>query len=108
MQFYTDTTKERDTYSMPDAEVFQLTAREFAELDGDLMLEYSRKHEYRLATMNSKVWEKMIDAIVDENGIEGGWFFHFCFPGCLPESSPFGPYPSRDAAVSAARDMAND
>jgi hypothetical protein len=50
----------------------------------------------------------MFDAMIDEQSIEGGWFFHFCFAGCLPESSPFGPYPSRNAAISAARDMAND
>ena len=106
MQFYTDTTKERDTYSMPDAEVFQLTAREVAELDEDMVREYMRR--FKFAGMNTRDTDAMFDAMIDEQSIEGGWFFHFCFVGCLPESSPFGPYPSRDAAISAARDMAND
>ena len=105
MQFYTDTTRQHDTYSMPNAEVFQLTAHEAALLDDDLISEYSRKHEHRLASMSSRAREKMLDEIVDDHGITGGWFFHFCFPGCLPESSPFGPYPSRDAAIDAARTM---
>lgn len=108
MQFYTDTTKQHDTYSMPNAEVFQLTAHEAAELDEDTIRIYLRKHEHRLATMNSKAREAMLDAIVENESIEGGWFFHFCFSGCLPESSPFGPYPTQSAAIEAARDMAND
>ena len=108
MQFYTDTIKQNDTYSMPDAEVFQLTAREVAELDEDTIREYMRRNEFRLASMNSRTREQMFDTMIEENGIEGGWYFHFCFVGCLPESSPFGPYPSRDAAIQAARDMAND
>jgi hypothetical protein len=108
MYFYSDTTRENDPNTIPDCEVFELTAHETAELDEDMMREYSRKHEYRLAGFNNKTREAMLDAIVENEGINGGFFFQFCFPGCLPESSPFGPYPTRQAAISAARDMAND
>lgn len=108
MFFYSDTTKENDLHAIPDCEVFELNAHEVAEMDEDLIRQYSRKHEYRLATMNNRTREAMLDAIVENEGITGGYFFQFCFPGCLPESSPFGPYPTRQAAIEAARDMAND
>ncbi len=34
------------------------------------------------------------------------WWFWFCFPGCLPDSSVFGPYTTREEAIDAARDYA--
>ena len=32
-----------------------------------------------------------------------GWYFWYCFPGCLPDSDPMGPYASEQLAVEAAR-----
>lgn len=34
---------------------------------------------------------------------EPGWYFWFCFPGCLPDSDPIGPYRTKRAAIAAAR-----
>jgi len=31
-----------------------------------------------------------------------GWYYWFCFPGCLPDGEPFGPFNSEKDAV---RDM---
>lgn len=106
MQFYTDPTRESDTYALPDARVYQLTALEAAELDEERMEEYLRKPEFRLASMSSRTRAAMLDAIVENEGITGGWFFDYCLPGCLPDSAAFGPYASCDAAIDAARDMA--
>lgn len=106
MQFYTDPSRQSDTYAMPDARVYQLTAREVAEMDDDLIHEYMRKHQYRIAAMSRRTRDAMFDAMIEDNGITGGWFFDYCLPGCLPDSQPFGPYDSRDAAINAARDMA--
>lgn len=106
MQFYTDPSRQSDTYAMPDARVYQLTAREVAELDDDLIRQYSRMPQYRTAAMSSRTRDAMFDAMVEDEGITGGWFFDYCLPGCLPDSQPFGPYDSRDAAIAAARDMA--
>lgn len=106
MYFYTDPARESDTYAMPDARVYHLTAREVAEMDDDLIHEYMRKHQYRLASMSNRVRDAMFYAMVEDEGITGGWFFDYCLPGCLPDSQPFGPYESRDAAITAARDMA--
>lgn len=105
MMFYTDPTRQADSYSLPDARVYQLTAREVVEQDVELIREYMRRYEYRLAGFSSRVSDAMLDKIVDQEGITGGWFFDFCVPGCLPDSQPFGPYATHDEAISAARDM---
>lgn len=108
MQFYADTSREGDKWSLPDAEVFELTARECAEIDEDMVHEYMvheymRRKEFRLAGMNSRDREKMFDAMIEEECISGGWFYQFCTPGCLPESSPSGPYKTQQEAIDAAR-----
>jgi len=33
-----------------------------------------------------------------------GWFFWFCFPGCLPESHPFGPFNTEEKAIKNAEE----
>lgn len=35
---------------------------------------------------------------------EPGWYVWACFPGCLPDSTPEGPYESMDAAILAWRE----
>ncbi len=34
-----------------------------------------------------------------------GWYFWYCFPGCLPEGDPWGPYLTRQEAIDAAQDI---
>lgn len=106
MHFYTDPSRQSDTYAMPDARVYELTAREVAEMDEDTIRSYMRRREFQLAAMSSRVRDAMFDAMIKDLAITGGWFFDYCLPGCLPDSQPFGPYESRDAAITAARDMA--
>lgn len=108
MQAYSNPERESDPHALPDVEVFQLTATEVAERDEDLVYEYSKRHEFRLAFMNSKVAAAMLDAIVEEQGIEGGWFYWYCFPGCLPDSEPVGPFKTAQEAKQAAQDDASD
>ncbi len=37
-----------------------------------------------------------------------GWFYWFCFPGCLPDSEPFGPFATEDEALDDARETSGD
>lgn len=103
-QFYSDPARESEEHALPDAEVFELTAREVAEMDEDEIFEFSRRPEFRLATMNSHVRDAMFDAIIEECAIEGGWFYWFCMPGCMPDSAPFGPFDTREEAIESCRD----
>jgi len=100
---YSDESRASDTWALPDVEIFQLTAEEIAASDEDLVHEYMKRHEFRLAAMSGRVREQMLSAIVEEEGISGGWFYWHCFPGCMPDSDAFGPYPSYAAALAASR-----
>ena len=105
MQVYSDPSRDDDDkYALPDVEVFQLTATEVAEMDEDSIHEFSRRHEFRLASMNRRVRDAMLDAMVDELGITGGWFYWYCLPGCMPDSEPHGPFDTAEEAKQAAID----
>ncbi len=108
MQAYSNPDREYDKYSLPDIEVFELTAREVAEMEEDLIYQYRKRHEFRLAGMNSRDTDKMFDAMIEEENIYGGWFYRYCFPGCLPDSEPYGPYDSAQEAKQAAQDEARE
>jgi len=108
MQAYSNPKRKHDPHALPDLEIFHLTASEVAERDEDLIYEYIKRHEYRLAPMNSRVREQMFDAMIAENNITGGWFYWYCFPGCMPDSDAYGPFESAAAALQDARDNAAD
>lgn len=36
--------------------------------------------------------------------MESGWYWWFCFPGCLPDSDPNGPYETAAEAIAAAQE----
>ncbi len=40
----------------------------------------------------------------DNDPMPAGYYYWFCFPGCLPESEPIGPYDSEEEAYDAALD----
>ena len=106
MQAYSDPSRESDPHALPDVEVFQLTAAEVAEssMYEDEQHEFMRRHEFRLANMNSLAREAMLDAMVEELGITGGWFYWSCFPGCMPDSEPCGPFATWQEAQDAAQE----
>ena len=103
-QEYSNHERESDPYALPDVEVFQLTARETAELDDEMVYEYMRRNEFRLASMNTKTRDAIFDTMVEEQGITGGWFYWFCFPGCLPDSEPIGPFDTKAEALKDAQE----
>jgi hypothetical protein len=92
----------------PKVEVFQLTAIEVAEIDDGLVDEYLRRllpPHYSLASMNSKVREAMLTTIVDVEQITGGWYWWACFPGCMPDGDPIGPFNTQADALADAQDI---
>jgi hypothetical protein len=100
---YSDSTRKAGEHALPDIEVFQLTAEEVAELiDEDTAQSYLKR--FPLAHMNSRDRQAMIDAIVEGECLTGGWFYWYCFPGCMPDSEPCGPFDSYAAALEDARD----
>ena len=61
-----------------------------------------------LADMNARERDKAIAWAVEESGETGGWFWWACFPGCLPDSEPVGPFDTWQAAKADAQDNATD
>ena len=47
------------------------------------------------------------DDLVNEDGetLPAGWYWWPCFPGCLPDSDPTGPFDTEGEALADARDV---
>jgi len=78
-RFYSDPSREDDKWSLPNCEVFYVEAGEWSYNDAG------------------------------ERGDEGepcdaGWYYWFCFPGCMPDSDPIGPFETEEDAIEAARE----
>ena len=82
-QFYTDAERESELWSLPDAEVFPVAVEDFND-------------------QHSVFWQ-----MAAENGDDPadlcGHYYWFCFPGCLPDSDPFGPFDTEAEAIADAR-----
>lgn len=78
MLFYTDPAREQDLYALPDAETMFID-------------------EPQSGTYES--------AMGDEYHLPAGWYWISCFPGCLPDAEPMGPFGSEQEAVDDAREL---
>ena len=54
-QAYNDPSREADEHALPDIEVFELTAHEYAAQDVELIHDYMKRPEFRPASMNLSV-----------------------------------------------------
>jgi hypothetical protein len=103
-QHYSDPTRESDPHALPNIETFQMTAQEQAELLEDEIWDMMKRPEFRLANMNGRVREAMLEALVEQEGLTGGWYWQACFPGCLPDGDPIGPFDTEAEALADARE----
>ena len=97
-----------DPYTLPNILVTQFTAHEIAETLEDDIYEFSKRHEFRLASMNRTVRDRMLDAMVYELNLEAGFMWSLCFPGCLPDTEWSGPFPTHAEALADAREQLTD
>jgi hypothetical protein len=81
-QAYSDPTRENDPHSLPDIETFFVSEEEAAENRNKV----NNEHESD---------EGMI--------LSSGWCWWPCFPGCLPDSDPQGPFDTEEEALEDAR-----
>jgi len=73
---YFDPSREELPHSLPDLEVFQVP------------------DDYTL------------EADEEGNPYAPGWYYWACFPGCIPDSDPCGPFETEAAALADARESA--
>ena len=76
MQAYSDPSRASDPHALPDVEVF-----------------YQDKA--------SPEWGDL-----DSYFTNPGWYYWYCFPGCMPESDPIGPFDTEAAALASAQEDA--
>lgn len=79
---YSDPTRAHDNHAIPDIEIFRLNQ----------------------ADIDSGDWGDACEDNDHDHGItEHGYYYWHCLPGCLPDSSPVGPFASYADALADAR-----
>jgi hypothetical protein len=75
MQAYSNPKREADAYALPDVEVFYV----------------------------SRAAGEVVEC-EDGSICETGWYWWACFPSCLPDSDPIGPFATKAEALADAQD----
>lgn len=85
MQAYSDPRRESDPHALPDLEVFMIMNKP----------EGPRSNAYHAG-----------DFPLDDEGNPpaDGWYYWHCFPGCMPDSEPYGPFDSAELALADAKE----
>ena len=89
-QFYSDESRENEATALPDAEVF-----------------YHEHAKRELCALNAGDKADLYgECILDSEGdcLGTGWYYWYCFPGCMPDSDPIGPFATEREAIDDARD----
>jgi hypothetical protein len=81
-QVYSDPSRADEPHALPNMEVFEIKEDSFATSYTELEKKLGWK---------GKLWVK-------------GWYYHACFPGCLPDSPASGPYDTEEEAKVACMD----
>lgn len=93
-QHYSDPARENDPHALPDIETF---------------FHQHAKRE-RMALNAGHKAELYGECITDDEGdcLGTGWYWQACFPGCLPDSDPIGPFDTEALALADAREGMED
>lgn len=94
-QHYSNPARESSPYSLPDVEIFKAS---FAYCEECSSLVFSSE------TMHEPCEECGKPTELNNQG----WFWQPCYPGCLPDSEPFGPFETEAEALADARDGIED
>lgn len=85
MQAYSDPKRASDPHALPNVETFYVPPQQ------------ARAAEQRAADFREH-----------EDCTEAGWYWRACFPGCLPDSDPIGPFTTESEALADAQADASD
>lgn len=87
MQAYSDPKRESDPHALPDVEVFYMSENDINGIGA----KDSRFH-------NEDTGEPL----------PAGYYYWFCFPGCMPDSDPIGPFDTEEEALADAQQYAEE
>ena len=94
-QHYSDPTRENEPTSLPDLETFYVSLDDVL----DATFETWQGERLRESIVDSARRYSVRDCATDLEG----WYYWTCFPGCLPDSDPIGPFDSEQEAIDDAR-----
>lgn len=83
MQAYSDPKRESDPHALPDLEIFEVDDRGYSG-----GVPFVLPHEPGEQALGLT---------------EPGWYWQSCFPGCLPDSEPVGPFDTEAEALQNAQ-----
>jgi hypothetical protein len=90
--YYSDPKRKNDKHALPDVEVFYADDLECENCEGAGIVDYG-------------AGERECEDCGGRGTREAGWYYWYCFPGCLPEGDAIGPFASER---EAAREMRED
>jgi hypothetical protein len=102
MQYYSDPSRENETYALPDVEVFYADNLTCEECNGNGELD-----SFDETGDTTDETAEPCDACDGTGHKPAGFYFWYCFPGCMPEGEPWGPYDTETEAVDAMREDAS-
>ncbi len=112
-QHYSDPTRETDKYALPDVEVWSDRLTIITSNCG--VFTVGRESEAARGFCPSCDRATCVHELTtdpDDTGIlhtdKVGWFYWSCFPGCLPDGEPNGPFDTEEAAIADMRENWSD
>ena len=84
-QTYFDPKRESDPHALPDCEIFHSTGEHSRECGKDGR-------------------DICSEECYSEECYPAGWYWRACFPGCLPDGDPMGPFSTEAEALADARE----
>ena len=93
MQAYSDPSRESDPHALPDIELWDSHYCDCPECGSQVLFNNAR----------SAACPECEHVFPVSNKSPVGWFWWSCFPGCLPDSEPNGPFDTQDEALADAQ-----
>lgn len=101
-QHYSDTKRETDPYSLPNVETFKARYGDCPFCTATVVEDGSGQFHCEECSDGRKAQG------VTPAEVNRGWFYWFCFLGCLPDSDPIGPFVTEAEALADAREGNDD
>jgi hypothetical protein len=116
MQFHFDQKREDNLLSLPDAFYVSVDdvlcsdpgSATFEQLCENIGIPHDQRRSW-LSVMRfsdndypSSIEERLGEIKAEAENLQG-WYYWACFPGCLPDSDPIGPFETENEAIADAR-----
>jgi hypothetical protein len=100
-QHYSDPAREQDPHALPDVETWQSRVWRIECECGDY--EVPETDDTDPSCPSCGRTSEPGRPVTLERTPRMGWFYWFCFPGCLPDDEPVGPFETEEDALADAR-----